>query len=167
MNSFALRVLWLMAVLWAAGAAYGAESPVLGVWKLTSYVREDVASGDNTQPWGENPKGHLMYSPDGHMSAIITSEGRISVAPTDDKYHEKTSQLFSTMAAYAGTYTVQGNKVNHHVEVACLPSWVGSEQPREITLDNDTLTIRTQPIRNTREGRDYIYWLVWQRVVSE
>lgn len=108
-----------------------------------------------------------MYFPDGHMSAIITSEGRLPVAPTDEKYHEKTSQLLSTMAAYAGTYTVQGNKVIHHVEVAWSPSWVGSEQPREINLDNDTLTIRTQPIRNTREGKDYIYLLVWKRVASE
>ena len=132
-----------------------------------SYVREDAATGKTSRPWGEKPTGYLMYLPDGHMSAIITSEGRAAVAPTDEKFNEKMGHLLSTMAAYAGTYTVQGGKVIHHVEVAWFPSWVGSDQPREINLDGDTLTIRTQPIRSTREGKDYIYLLVWSRVVGK
>jgi len=168
MITVALRMLSLPAVLCVVGVAYADESSVLGLWKLESYLREDAASGESTRQWGERPKGYLMYLPDGHMSAIITAEGRVPVAPTDEKYHEKTAQLFSTMAAYAGTYTIQNNnKVIHHVEVAWLPSWVGSEQPREIKLGGDTLSIRTQPIRNAREGKDYIYLLVWKRVASE
>jgi hypothetical protein len=101
------------------------------------------------------------------MSAVITSEGRAPVAPTDERFNEKTAQLFFTMAAYAGTYTVQSGKVVHHLEVAWLPSWVGSDQPREINLDGNTLTIRTQSMRSAREGKDFIYVLVWRRAVGE
>jgi hypothetical protein len=102
--------------------------------------------------------GYLMYLPDGHMSAVLTSEGRKSVPPSDEK---QVAQLFFNMTAYAGTYTVDDDRVVHHVEVAWLPSWVGSDQPRQANLEGDTLTIRTQPMRI--DGKDYIYILVWKR----
>ena len=138
MSSIVVRMMFLVAVICFGGSVYGADSSILGAWKLMSYVREDAATGETSRPWGEKPTGYLMYLPDGHMSAIITSEGRAAVAPTDEKFNEKMGQLLSTMAAYAGTYTVQGGKVIHHVEVAWFPSWVGSDQPREINLDGDT-----------------------------
>ena len=98
--------------------------------------------------------------PGGHMSATLTSEGRKDAAPPTDE--KQVTQLYYKMAAYAGTYAVQGNTVVHHVEAAWLPSWVGSDQPRQATLDGDTLTIRTQPIQSI-DGKDYIYILVWKR----
>lgn len=48
-----------------------------------------------------------------------------------------------------------------------MPGWVGSEQSREIKLDGDTLTIRTQPIRNPSDGKEYVYLLAWKRMASE
>jgi hypothetical protein len=101
---------------------------VVGAWKLLSYERVDAASGETTRPWGENPLGYLMYLPGGHMSATLTSEGRKPVPPTDEK---QVAQLYFNMSAYAGTYTVQGSTLVHHVKVAWVPSWVGSDQPRQ------------------------------------
>lgn len=100
-----------------------------------------------------------MYRPDGHMSAVLTFGERKSVQPTDEK---QVAQLFFNMSAYAGTYTVEGDTVVHHVEVAWLPNWVGSNQPRQAKLEGDMLTIRTQPIRNGLDDKDYIYILVWR-----
>ena len=94
------------------------------------------------------------------MSAVLTAGGRQAAVPADEK---QVAKLYSNMAAYAGTYTVHENTAVHHVEVAWLPAWVGSDQPRQITLEGDTLTIRTQPIRNTAEGKDYVYILVFSR----
>ena len=167
MSLVTFRMLCLVATIWFSGSLYGADSSILGAWKLISYAREDATTGEASRPWGEKPTGYLMYLPDGHMCAVITSEGRADVASTDEMFYEKRGQLLSTMAAYAGTYTVQGGKVVHHVEVAWLPSWVGSDQPREINLDGDTLTIRTQSIRNACDDKDYIYLLVWSRVVTK
>lgn len=160
MKSFGRQYLILAVVLGCMPSAYGADLSVLGAWKLLSFTREDAVSGETTRPWGENPLGYLMYLPDGHMSAVLTSEGRKSVPPTDEK---QVAQLFSNMSAYAGTYTVEGDTVVHHVEVAWLPNWVGSDQPRQAKLEGDTLAIRTQPIRNRLEGKDYVYILVWKR----
>jgi lipocalin-like protein len=161
MNALGHRILLLAAALGVVAPAHAADLSVVGTWKLLSFVREDVVSGKTTRPWGENPSGYLMYLPDGHMSAVLTSESRKDAAPPTDE--KQTAQLFLTMSAYAGTYTVQGNTVVHHVDVAWQPSWVGSDQPRQATLEGDTLTIRTQPIRYWVEGKDYVIILVWKR----
>ena len=160
MSAFGRRVLILATLLWCTAPAHGADLAILGAWKLVSYTREDAVSGETSRPWGEHPSGYLMYLPDGHMSAVLTSEGRKAAAPSDER---KAAQLLFSMAAYAGTYTVEGGGVVHHVEVAWLPSWVGSDQPREAKLEGDTLTIRTQPMLNSVEGKNYIYVLVWKR----
>ena len=149
------------AVLGYVPSAYSADLPVLGAWRLISYARTDAVTGEKSRPWGENPTGYLMYLPDGHMSAVLTSEGRSSVAYTDEKFHEKEAQLFSSMVAYSGTYTVQGDTVTHHVEVAWQPSWVGSNQIRYAKLDGDSLTIRTPP--QMFEGKNYVFDLIWKR----
>ena len=128
MDFFGRRFLILAISLGCMGTTYAADLAVVGAWKLISYAREDAVSGETTRPWGENPSGYLMYLPDGHMSAVLTSEGRKSVPSTDEK---QVAQLFFSMAAYAGTYTVEGDTVVHHVEVAWLPNWVGSDQPRQ------------------------------------
>ena len=160
MDFFGRRFLILAISLGCMGTTYAADLAVVGAWKLISYAREDAVSGETTRPWGENPSGYLMYLPDGHMSAVLTSEGRKSVPSTDEK---QVAQLFFSMAAYAGTYTVEGDTVVHHVEVAWLPNWVGSDQPRQAKLEGNALTIRTQPIRSRLDGKDYIYTLVWKR----
>ena len=160
MKLFGSQYLILAVLFGCMPSVYGADLSVLGAWKLLSFTRQDVVSGETTRPWGEKPLGYLMYLPDGHMSAVLTSGERKSVQPTDEK---QVAQLFFNMSAYAGTYTVQGDTVVHHVEVAWLPNWVGSNQPRQAKLEGDTLTIRTQPIRNRLDDKDYIYVLVWKR----
>ena len=160
MKSFAHWVLVLAAVLGIIAPVYAEDVSILGAWKLTSFAREDTVSGEIIRPWGEAPTGYLMYLHDGHMSAVLTAEGRKAAAPTEEK---QVAKLYSNMAAYAGTYTVHDNTVVHHVEVAWLPGWVGSDQPRQLTLEGETLTIRTQAIRNTADGKDYVYILVFSR----
>ena len=160
MKSFARWVLVLAAALGFIAPVYAENVSILGAWKLLSFAREDAVSGEIIRPWGEAPSGYLMYLPDGHMSAVLTAGGRQAAVPADEK---QVAKLYSNMAAYAGTYTVHDNTVVHHVEVAWLPGWVGSDQPRQLKLEGDTLTIRTQPIRNTAEGKDYVYILVFSR----
>ena len=160
MKAFAHWVLVLAAVLGIIAPVYAEDVSIVGAWKLISFAREDTVSGEIIRPWGDVPTGYLMYLPDGHMSAVLTAEGRKAAAPTEEK---QVAKLYSNMAAYAGTYTVHDNTVVHHVEVAWLPGWVGSDQPRQIKLDGETLTIRTQPIRNTADGKDYAYILIFSR----
>jgi hypothetical protein len=154
-SGFALAV-----ALHAIPVSHAADLSVIGAWSLLSFAREDSVSGETTRPWGDHPLGYLMYLPGGHMSAVLTAEGRKPASPADEK---QAAQLFWNMSSYAGTYTVEGNTVVHHVEAAWLPGWVGGDQPRKAVLEGDRLTIRTQPIQDTFAGKDYIYVLVWKR----
>jgi hypothetical protein len=66
------------------------------------------------------------------MYAIITAENRIqpeAANPTD----EQRVKLHKTMIAYAGTYTVEADKVIHHVDISWNEARTGSNQIRFFT----------------------------------
>jgi hypothetical protein len=152
----------LMLVLSASLASAG-ESPVLGTWKLKSFVREVSATGERYNQMGEHPTGYLSYSSDGRMYAIITGDNRIKphdVAPTD----EDRAKLHRTLTAYAGTYTLDAEKVIHHVDVSWNEAWTGTDQVRFYKLDGNTLTITSAPNKSPVDGREGRAILVWEKV---
>jgi hypothetical protein len=115
-------------------SAHSADNPLVGTWKLKSYLREVAATGERYNERGEHPNGYLAYSADGRMYAIITWENRIAprdVVPTNDER----VKLFSTMISYAGTYTFDAEKVVHHVDISWNQNWTGTEQVRFYKLD--------------------------------
>ena len=38
---------------------------VLGTWRLQSYIREVLETGERYNQFGEDPDGYIGYSPDG------------------------------------------------------------------------------------------------------
>ena len=85
------------------------NNPLVGTWKLKSFVRETVGTGERYNQLGEHPQGFLGYSSDGRMYAILVAGDRIKPqeeAPTD----EERIKLHKSMMAYAGTYTVDAGK---------------------------------------------------------
>src|SRR5215212_4315213 len=42
-------------------------SAVLGTWRLQSYVREVLATGERFNQFGADPDGYIGYAPDGRM----------------------------------------------------------------------------------------------------
>ena len=140
-----------------------AENPLVGTWKLKSYVREVAATGERYNERGEHPNGYLSYSADGRMYAIITWENRITprdVVPTD----EERIKLFSTMISYAGTYTFDAEKVIHHVDISWNQNWTGTDQVRFYKLDGNTLTITSALAKNFTDGREGRSILVWEKL---
>jgi hypothetical protein len=72
----------------SATAAFAGDNPLLGTWKLTSYVREVAATGERYNERGEHPNGYLSYAADGRMYAIITWDNRINprdMVPTNEE----------------------------------------------------------------------------------
>ena len=65
-----------------------ADCPVIGTWKLQSYVRERLSDGDRHNQFGNAPEGYIGYAPDCRMYAIFTRNDRITprdVVPTDEE----------------------------------------------------------------------------------
>ena len=109
----------LSATLWllSATAAFAGDNPLLGTWKLKSYVREVAATGERYNERGEHPNGYLSYAADGRMYAMITWDNRANphdMVPTN----EERIRLYGTMISYAGNYTMDAEKVIHHVDVS-------------------------------------------------
>jgi hypothetical protein len=143
--------------------ALAGENPVLGTWKLKSFVREVAATGEKYNQMGEYPSGYLSYSADGRMYAIGTADNRVKpleANPTD----EQRVKLHLTMFAYAGTYTVEGEKVVHHVDISWNQAWTGTELVRFYKLDGNILTIVTAPNKSPVDGREGRVVVVWEKV---
>jgi len=144
-------------------ASLAGENPILGTWKLKSYVREVAVTGEKINQLGEHPDGYLSYSADGRMYAIGTSDNRVkprNVNPND----EERVKLHQTMFAFAGTYTLEGGKVIHHVDISWNEAWTGTDQIRFYKLDGNTLTITTAPNKSTYDGRESRTVLVLEKV---
>ena len=134
--------------------------PLLGTWKLQSFKTEYPDTRETKEPLGAHPTGYLSYGADCRMYAILAGEGRklpAAAFPTDA---EKIA-LFDGMGAYAGTYTVEGNTVTHHVDVSWNEAWTGTDQVRQFKIEGDTLQIRAHGLES---GRDSLSTLLWTRV---
>jgi hypothetical protein len=81
----------MIAFAGAAGGALAGDNPLLGTWKLKSFARQDVATGESRPALGEHPEGFLGYASDGRMYALFVAGGRAIPAadqPTDDSDHD-------------------------------------------------------------------------------
>jgi Lipocalin-like domain len=144
-------------------AVFAGDNPLLGTWKLKSYLREVTATGERYNERGEHPNGFLSYGADGRMYAIITWDNRanpLDVVPTNDER----IRLYGTMLSYAGTYTMDGEKVIHHVDISWNQIWTGTDQVRFYKLDGNTLTITSAPNRNPVDGRPGRSILVFEKI---
>lgn len=138
-------------------------SKLLGTWKLRSYTREVVATGQQHDQFGEGPNGYLGYSADGRMYAIFTRQDRVTprdVVPTE----EEGVQLLGSMVAYAGTYTLGEGRVVHHIDISWNQGWTGTDQVRFFEMDGDMLTITTAPYKSYLDGQEGRSILVWDKV---
>jgi hypothetical protein len=139
------------------------DDSIVGTWKIQSFVREVVATGQRYNEFGDKPDGYISYLPDGHMHAMLVADNRAKptgAVPTDG---EK-AKLFGTMIAYTGTYRIEGEKVVHDVEVSWNQLWTGSQQVRFFKAEGDTLTITTAVAKSPRDGQEGRTIVVFKRV---
>jgi hypothetical protein len=139
------------------------SGPQIGTWKLQSYVTTDMATGQKSETFGAHPSGFLSYRPDCRMQAIVIKDGRkapASFVPTDAERID----LFNGLRAYAGTYSIKGDIVSHHIDASWVQTWTGTTQSRHFKIDGKTLHIETLPYKNPITGRDITVAVDWTKV---
>jgi Lipocalin-like domain len=136
---------------------------LIGSWRLVSATREEIPSGVTVDQLGTRPTGYLNYAPDGRMMAIIARGDRIRPAGPRPTAAEAEA-LFKSVLSYAGTYSVQGNEVTHHVDISWNEAWTGSRQTRIFSLEDGRLQLSTPPSPDPLDGRMSIRRMVWERV---
>jgi hypothetical protein len=138
-------------------------NPVLGTWKLRSYTRKDAETGELSNPLGVHPVGYINYSPDGRMMGILVGDKRrvpSGIIPTESEV----IALFKTMVAYAGTYTIDDNRITHNVDASWNEAWTGTQQTRFYKVDGSILTLTTALSRSGLGAPMGVSTLVWERV---
>ena len=136
-------------------------NPLLGTWKLKSYV-VTAGTGEESTPYGEHPTGYLSYSADRRMHAIGTSGSRILPLGPALKDEERLV-LYATMFAYAGSYSLEAGKVTHHVDISWNETWKGTDQVRFFEVNGSTLILTSHAIDPT-SGKEAHYAVTWEKV---
>jgi hypothetical protein len=130
-----------------------------GVWRLVaSYVvLEDT--GERTDLLGSEQRAYGIFEPGGRMIAIGQAKDRIPGTSTSAM-----AELFRTMFAYSGKWSIDDEKFVTEVDVAADPSWVGTRQVRYYTFDGETLSLRSAPLAlPSFAGRKGIVYADWVR----
>jgi hypothetical protein len=98
---------------------------VLGAWELVSFVARDVATGEDRHPLGTAPRGLILYTADGHMSAQLAK-------PNMGGY-----------VAYGGRFSVneETSTLHHDVTISMMPELLSQPQFRNAAVDGDFLTL--------------------------
>jgi hypothetical protein len=138
------------------------SNPFVGTWKLISW---EFTQPDGTIQYlyGKDVVGYLMYTADGYISAQIMDPDRqqsdpnfpLETAEAQTLPDSDRARAYGTYVAYCGTYTVEGDKVIHHVKAGLIPSWTGSDQRRRFRFELGRLIIGS--------GK---HKLTWERAVK-
>ena len=132
---------------------------LVGVWRLKSAVIIDQESGERTETYGANVLGRAIFEATGRMIVMLVPSGR-SHADSD----ADAAQLFRSMVAYSGRWSIDGEKFVTRVDMAWEPSWIGTDQVRYYAFDGQTLSLRTAVIEvPARPGRKIVGQLDWEQ----
>ncbi len=158
------HLLALVVVAISCCLTYGsAAEPVVGSWRLVAWNEVETGSKAVSRPFGDSPIGMLTYSADGHMMLLFADPARVPPAapkPTD----AEAVQLYRTMVAYTGTYSVDADKVTHTIEISWNQAWNGTRQTRFVEIKGDQLTLKSPPFISPFLGKEIVSTLVWERV---
>ena len=151
-------------VLTPAPTAAQLKEQLVGTWRLVSFKRETLASGEITDIFGKAPKGYITYGQDGRMMVLFVKDER----PKPDDLAKLTDQqradLFKTMYAYSGTYDFDGKTVTHHIDVSWNENWTNTDQRRAVTFDGRRVILTTLPAPAGVDGTMAVHTLTWEKV---
>jgi hypothetical protein len=108
-------------------------------------------------PWAPS------YTRDGRVMVLVLRRDRIKPAALVPTNEEKIA-LYDSMFAYAGTFTIDSDKVVHRIDMSWNEVWAGTSQIRFYELRDDILTYVSAPAKNPMTGRDCVHTVIFRRV---
>lgn len=125
-------------------------NPLIGAWMLVS-VETQLGDGQVIRAFGEEPKGIIVYTSSGHMSAQLSNPDRLKVASNDQQKStaEEALSNFERYIAYHGTYELNVNDgtVTHFVDGSMFPNWEGDSQLRFFEINGNRITLSTPEVQ--------------------
>jgi hypothetical protein len=141
------------------------KTKLIGTWHLIEW--DCTLDGRyHNHPFGADAKGQIIYTDDGQMSAILMRRQRPLFAKANlagGSDEEKVTAV-NGYVSYAGTYSLDGNLVSHHVQFSLLPNWIGTDLVRQVTWLEDGDLLLTALPEMTRSGKVVVNQLRWRKV---
>jgi hypothetical protein len=146
-----------------AAASGPTNDKLVGTWKLVSASSTTKTGERSETPYGPNPVGLLTYTADGRVTALISYGGRKSLSVGAQQ--EEQAEAFKTFLAYAGRYSLNGDKVTHYIEISSIQNYVNKELVRSVKFHGDQITLVTPP--TPVNGKVQTVELIWERLRLE
>lgn len=137
---------------------------LVGSYRLTKVLREILDTGEVIDMTGTEGAGYIMYGADGRMMVQINYDGRPRRDRVEDLSDDERLTLFKSMVAYGGTYSLDGDKIAHHVDISWNESWTGKTFVRELKREGDKLIYLAPAAPASDSGQLITTTLIWERV---
>lgn len=133
---------------------------IIGQWSLVSWEIR-YPDGKIAQPFGETPRGQLLYTEDGGMSGTICRAERPVLRP-DNIRASANDRLEAAQSYfhYAGRWHIEGNNVIHRVEFSLNPNMVSTTQIRHAEFDGEDLILSASEVNPAGASRHHR--LIWE-----
>ncbi len=135
---------------------------VAGTWRMLSWKREFVETGDQIDSLGPDPIGFVTYTADGRVHAIVVQNHREKPLATPLTDVDKI-RLFDSMLAYSGTYELMDDRVVHRVDASWNQIWTGTDQVRYFKFDRGRLHLWGTPATDPYSGKQVIHRMTFEK----
>jgi hypothetical protein len=163
----AVLIMALLAPVAAWGQATPVKDGIVGAWRFVSVVSQ-ADDGARGEPFGANPKGIMVFTPDGHFS-LFQSAADVPRLVANDRARataEEATAVVRTSIAYFGTYTV--NEADREllltIEGSTYANLIRPAPQRRIVT---TLTATELAFSNPRTPSGVTLHTVWRRAGSQ
>jgi Lipocalin-like domain len=141
---------------------------IIGSWLMVDRGTDSEADRQQARVrYGDDPKGFMIFAPDGWMNAIVCWGGRPALSGSPDWHSDAPDdeklRAFDTYLSYGGRWTVEDSVLTTQVEFALNPGWVGGKQVRRLEMTDDGYLI-LKLSRAWPDGRVMNGWVRWKRV---
>ena len=137
---------------------------LIGSWSFVRDVRR-VGGVERPSGWPDGATGRITYTPDGRMWVAIMGAHRKSFGGTEFRggTQEEMAAAYAGYLGYCGTFRADdaAQVVEHHIDLASFPNWVGSIQRREVRFEDDLLILSPPP--RMVNGEEVSPSIVWRR----
>jgi hypothetical protein len=136
---------------------------LLGTWRILSWKRHLIGSGEVSDALGPDPFGYINYAPDGRVSVFVLRSGRHRPDSQPPSAAEKLA-LFDSMFAYVGTYQVFDDRVVHTLDGSWNEAWTGTTQTRFLSFEGDNLVYTSPEMLDPMVGGLCTYRVIFEKV---
>ena len=151
-------------VLLMSTTVIAADQQLYGTWRLVSFTRTVVDTGETSDVFGKSPHGFINFGRDGRVLVLIVSDKRPKIPDLAKLTDQERAELFKTTIAFGGKYTFDGKTLKVRVDISWNDNWTGIEQVRLLKFDGEKLIESTIPAPSVVDGRLVTGALTWERI---